>query len=544
MKDVNQFQNFAKESKKLVFDVHGKGVIYTRVSTKEQADNNASLETQLMKCQNFAKQKGIEVVEYFGGTYESAKSDERKEFQKMIQYVKKRNDIAYIIVYAFDRFSRTGVEAAYLSNELKKLGIATISASQDIDANSTHGDLVKNLMLFLAEMDNQNRREKSVTGMQEKLRKGQWIGTVPFGYTNLNPGKGKDQKIVVNKQGKILKFAFQWKVRENITNNEIAERLAKKGLIINAKKLSDYFRNPFYCGIVTSSHIPGEVIDGVHEKMISRELFLKVQKAINKQGYGEKLNKDAEELPLKQFVKSSNCNTALTGYLVKKKNLWYYKTNRTGAKENRSAKIMHKQFLEILSGFQVQEEKFVNPARDILLNAFKLANEEVIQEASAQKSKVKELKSKLDRLEERYVFEEINKDQYEKFKSKLSNEIDQIKKQIEESGFDLSNLEKALDVALSFSLKLPSLWDDGNLKTKKKIQKMLFPEGIQYDFKNSNYRTFRTNEVFNAIGSLSDKTGHKKSGNNTALSDYSRLVLEAGLHIGNVSTLFDIAKWR
>jgi site-specific DNA recombinase len=62
MKDINQFQGFAKSSKKLVFDVYGKGVIYTRVSTKEQADNNASLETQMSKCQNFAKQKGIEVV--------------------------------------------------------------------------------------------------------------------------------------------------------------------------------------------------------------------------------------------------------------------------------------------------------------------------------------------------------------------------------------------------------------------------------------------------------------------------------------------------
>jgi site-specific DNA recombinase len=524
MKDINQFQDFAKKSKKLVFDVHGKGVIYTRVSTKEQADNNASLETQLMKCQNFAKQKGIDVVEYFGGTYESAKSDERKEFQKMIKYVKQRNDIAYIIVYAFDRFSRTGIEAAYLSNELKKLGIATISASQDIDANSTHGDLVKNLMLFLAEMDNQNRREKSVTGMQEKLRKGHWIGTIPFGYTNLNPGKGKEPKIVVNNQGKLLKYAFQWKVRENITNNEIGERLEKKGLTINPKKLSDYFRNPFYCGIITSSHIPGEIINGKQEKLISHDLFLKVQEALNKRGYGEKLNKNAEELPLKQFVKSSNCKTALTGYLAKKKNLWYYKTNRTGAKENKSAKVMHQQFSKLLSGFQIEEEKYLAPTKSMLLNAFKLANEEATQESDVQKSKLKELKTKLDRLEERFVFEEINRDQYEKFKLKLDEDVDRIEKIIAENDFDLSNLEKGLDIALNYSLKLPSLWEDGNLKTKKSIQNMLFPDGILYDFKNSDYRTFRTNSVFSAISSLSESFGHKKSGNNAVLPDCSRLV--------------------
>lgn len=73
------------------------------------------------------------------------------------------------------------------------------------------------------------------------------------------------------------------------------------------------------------------------------------------------------------------------------------------------------------------------------------------------------------------------------------------------------------------------MWDDGNLKTKKTIQKMLFPEGIQYDFKNSNYRTFRINEVFNAIGSLSREKGYKKNGNKTDFSDYSRLVPGAGI---------------
>ena len=72
-------------------------VVYTRVSSQEQAENNGSLEVQLKYCNNYAKTNSIQIKEYFGGSYESAKSDGRKEFLRMIEYVKKHKNISYII---------------------------------------------------------------------------------------------------------------------------------------------------------------------------------------------------------------------------------------------------------------------------------------------------------------------------------------------------------------------------------------------------------------------------------------------------------------
>lgn len=36
------------------------------------------------------------------------------------------------------------------------------------------------------------------------------------------------------------------------------------------------FSNPFYCGIITTKMMNGKLVEGVHEKLISQELFLKV----------------------------------------------------------------------------------------------------------------------------------------------------------------------------------------------------------------------------------------------------------------------------
>src|SRR5688572_15924283 len=103
------FKKFAKTNDVLSKTLTSNAVIYTRVSTKEQMETNLSLETQKKHCEEYAHKHNLHVVSYFGGTYESAKTDERKEFQRMLNFVKKQKEkISYIVVFSIDRFSRSG----------------------------------------------------------------------------------------------------------------------------------------------------------------------------------------------------------------------------------------------------------------------------------------------------------------------------------------------------------------------------------------------------------------------------------------------------
>jgi len=121
MDKLHEFRKFSPEIKSLGGNKNA--IIYTRVSTKEQADTNTSLGTQKKYCENYAKANGLNVVGYFGGTHESAKSDDRREFKKMLKYVKQSGSIGYIIVYSYDRFSRTGSSASQITHELLSQGI-------------------------------------------------------------------------------------------------------------------------------------------------------------------------------------------------------------------------------------------------------------------------------------------------------------------------------------------------------------------------------------------------------------------------------------
>ena len=103
-------------------------IIWTRVSTKEQADNNLSLETQEKTCREYAKRNNIEVDRVMGQKNESAKIEGRG-YNEMIRYVAYNKHINTILVFSYDRFSRAGADAIMTKAYLKSKGIMVISAT-------------------------------------------------------------------------------------------------------------------------------------------------------------------------------------------------------------------------------------------------------------------------------------------------------------------------------------------------------------------------------------------------------------------------------
>ena len=507
-------------------------VIYTRVSTKEQADNNASLDTQLKHCKKYAEEKGLEIVEYFGGTYESAKDDERKEFQKMLSYVKRKKSIGYVIVYSYDRFSRSGPSGAFISHELKQRGVKVVSVTQSIDHNDPSGNFMEGIYHLFSEFDNQLRRDKSMTGMIEKLKQGYWPYMPPTGYTNMNQGKTADQHVmIINDRGKLLKKAFEWKANDDLSLVEIAKRLKARGWDIPSKRLSHYFINPFYCGFIVSKMIPGQMVEGKHPPLITKTTFLKAHQNLEKFGGGYNIELEVEELPLKQFIKCDCCGTSYTGYLVKKKGLYYYKCNQKGCANNRSQKVLHQKFEELLNGFTF-DKKMAPIFQKMFLHLISQRTQVNDDGKKALQVELAALKQKLDNVEERFVSGEIDQALYFKFRDKFKTSINQIESELDDSQNQLSNLEKAVDKCIELSLELPSLWRKANFGGKQRIQNLLFPEGILYNRKKDDYRTPRINLLFSVIPYLTGLVDGYKNGDTDILAKIPTWVVPPGLEPG------------
>lgn len=349
-------QTFGRQSKTIIRKVDTKMVVkYTRVSGGKQMLND-SIENQSKAIDEFAKKFGLNIVATFGATHESAKTDDRKEFQRMIEFCKRsRGKISTILVYKMTRFSRTGGKAISLADELRtKYGIHIIAVSEPMDTSNANGVLMQEVQLIFAKWDNVQRQQVTYAGMKSKYEKGIWLSNPPQGYDIVR--KSGERKIVLNEEGRKIKKAWDWKVK-GMKNEDIAAKLTKMGLPMYKQQIYKIFKNPFYCGLIAHGILDGKVVEGTHEKMISQEVFFKIhQLRVSSTKYGVKHSKENEAIPLKVFMKCADCGEPMTGYIVKKKNLYYYKCRKKGCKSNKSAKEMHKMFLDKLSEYSVKKE--------------------------------------------------------------------------------------------------------------------------------------------------------------------------------------------
>lgn len=475
---MNQFaliQSFAKgKASDNTKQSQRNAVIYTRVSTKEQADTNQSLETQKKYCLQYALKNDLNVLGFFGGTYESAKTDERNEFNQMIRFVKNQKEgVSAILVYSLDRFSRTGDNAIFISSELKREGISILSVTQPIDVSTHSGVLQQNIQFIFSKYDNDLRREKCIAGMKEKLLRGEWTGVAPLGYCyGYSDGS---RKIIAGEKGKLIARAFEMKV-EGITNTEIAARLNKLGLRMDKKRLSELFRNPFYCGYIAHSLLDGQVIKGKHKPLISEELFLRANETLKKNAFGYKHSKDTN-VPLKNFVKCADCDTPFTGYIVKKKNLYYYKCNRIGCRCNRSAKAMHSLFADLLKSYEINR-LYLAPLKEQFLHVCEVLNDSGKEDRLSMQQSLSTLNTKLEKLEERFAFGEIDREIFEKVAGKLKQEIKAVNDELKGSGIELSNPALLIDHSLEIISNLSDFWVSGDYDDKRKLQEVLFQEGF------------------------------------------------------------------
>ncbi len=521
------FDSFAKR-KKMQGMRSNNCVIYTRVSTKEQADNNMSLGTQRKICEQYANKGGLQIMGYFGGTYESAKTDERREFNKMLAFVKKSKErIAYIIVYSVDRFSRSGTNAMYITDQLKKQGIVVYAVTQPTDASTASGSLQQNIQFIFSEYDNQLRREKCMAGVKEKLLVGIWCTTPPMGY-DIVKRDGK-KEFVINKKGKLLGKGFQWKA-EGASNEEVRSRLAAHGLKLSNQRISDFLRNPFYCGLIVHNALEGRVVEGIQEKLVSREVFLRVNGILSQRHQGYSVKPENEIVPLKRFLKCADCGNYLRAYKAYKNQEYYYKCNTPGCKCNKRADSLHKTFQELIAGYTLDiNEDYRQLLKTQTIATYNQLTQETCQKREGLEQQIEEIDKRIKRLRDRHAMEEIDREMYEEYKAKFLEERHAISEELAKQGNKVSNLEKCVDSIINYASKLASTWDSGGYAEKQKLQFSVFPEGILYNRKNDECRTPRVNEVFRQMTGLVRVLGEKENGNNTFDCTIPALVENTGV---------------
>lgn len=272
-----------------------RAVIYLRVSTAKQANRDDdpegySLPAQREACQRKAESLGAEIVAEFVDRGESAKTADRKEFQKMLAFVKLQGDIDYVILDKVDRFARNRRDDANIMFELKSFGTTLVSVKENID-ETPGGQLLHAIMAGIAEFYSRNLATEALKGMTRKAQVGGTPGRAPVGYLNTRQRiEGREVRIVIvdPERARLVRWAFEVYATGEWSIRSLTDALAEKGFttLPQGKKLpgpvsmahvSRMLNNRYYIGKVKFN---GAEYEGRHEPLIPDSLFERVQEVL------------------------------------------------------------------------------------------------------------------------------------------------------------------------------------------------------------------------------------------------------------------------
>ena len=143
---------------------------------------------------------------------------------------------------------------------------------------------------------------------------------------------------------------------------------------------------------------------------------------------------------------------------------------------------------------------------------FQKYNEDQTEAIQTIEKQFAESLKKIQRLEERFIMEEINRELYEKYITIYKQEKKELETKLEKVNIKSSNLTNEIEVALNITMNIGDSWQKSDYSTKQKIQQLVYPEGISYNKENGECRTIRINEVMKLIATISDHIQAQKKG--------------------------------
>jgi DNA invertase Pin-like site-specific DNA recombinase len=161
---------------------------YCRVSTRQQ--KNDSQEAEIKKWLKGNRIALSKVEWYFD--HESGKTLNRPEFDRL------QSDIFHgrvktVVVWKLDRLSRRLKDGVNLLADWCERGLKIVVVTQQIELNGPVGRMIAAVMLGLAEIELEYRRERQMAGISVAKKKGKFSGRKP-GTTKGKPQRAKQLK--------------------------------------------------------------------------------------------------------------------------------------------------------------------------------------------------------------------------------------------------------------------------------------------------------------------------------------------------------------
>ncbi len=460
-------------------------VLYIRVSTAAQEAQAYNLPTQTRKVKERCERDGLPVLKTFTDA-ESARTTDRPQFQAMLAYCRKhQGKVTHVVFADLSRLARNIEDQASTLGTFKKLGITPVSCDERIE-DSAAGKLSVGMLGLVNQFYSDSLSERIRYRMAAGVQEGRWLWYAPIGY--LNGTNGTQGLQVDTKRAALVRQAFEWAATRNYSLEEILRRLRllgfttrRAGQKVSKQTLSRMLRNQIYAGWVVSGD---NKVKGLHEPIVSQELFDAVQDALNGKAappvVHKKLNND---FPLKGFIRCTGCNKKLTAGWAKgrkeKHALYWCWNTKCSARVYASRDAIEKAFLRILA-MLVPTQEFLNELPRIAKNHWASRLERIKNERRRISTLLADVKTLNQKILLQKVNGELSAEEFLVLKETVTQQKTDAETQMEALDAESLSMEALLQEHQNNIVDLVGAWQRGGAQQRHELISNLFPEGLRF----------------------------------------------------------------
>ncbi len=488
-------------------------IAFARVSKDHQAEG-VSLDAQIEKIREYCNNHNFSVIQEIKLTESSTRGD-RKEFHKMLEFVKKQKNKTAIVVYCVDRFQRSFKESAEIEALLKEDAIEVHfwKDSLVLTKNSPASDITRwNMGILAAKMYVDALRDNVKRSMEYNWKVGILQNKAPTGYINITKNK-KKTVIIDEERGALVKKMFEeyatglYSLKDMVVwarTHGLTSRFADKPLCRAA--IHAILQNPFYCGVM---YVKGHYIKHIYTPLIDEDLFNTVQKQLSgKATIHTKTEYGSMDFALRGLFRCGKCGCTMTPELHTKKSgkqYSYLKCSHTHG--NCDQKPINEQLV-----FQQIEDELVGSFHfsDKALNALKSSIREYIQNENGfnrmhkqeLQKRLRDAKNRLDNAVNMLLDGVITKEIYETKKHQLDTEIAEIESELNKCSDDFNEIGEIIENIVEIAANAGNLIRSSKTDQKRALLKLILSNSTIVDkkawislkkpfdlLKNSNGRT-------------------------------------------------------
>lgn len=289
--------------------------LYARKSTEQEDKQALSIESQVKEMITLAERESLEIVEIKRESHSSKEVGQRPVYNELINEIR-QGKFNGILTWAPDRLSRN---AGDLGSVVDLMDQGLLHEIRTYGQKFTNNPNEKFLLMILgsqAKLENDNKMVNVKRGLRARCEMGLWPSVPPTGYLSHSDRNKKCEVVLDEQRADVIKQMYEkvaydgWSGRKLFywLKDDIRFR-TKHGKPLTLSNIYIILKSTFYYGEFEYPKGGGQWYKGVHDPIITKDLYLQVQDRITSDHVVRDQNK---EFAFTRMITCGLCGSGVT----------------------------------------------------------------------------------------------------------------------------------------------------------------------------------------------------------------------------------------